>query len=538
MPVTENYMASGAWSLSFKDNVPPSVLQAMDPSTGGFGLIVVTPNYTPLEVGPIDLPGLLAAARYAGVFRRVAGTTISGAGLITLLGDEDGKGPILETTVGGTLATLTLQDWVSALIPTTINGVNPYSYSGAVTYFGTFQYVTVRQALTTICQATSCEMNVTLQNGAITLLAGTIGSAAAFPTYGTPRAIVARRRRGANDPANQSLRGIYGEMTVAVDVESITSKTIVIAQADGGASTGSDTNGSWPYIGIDGASLVYSQVVTGTDINRGYESTAAATFQAASSSVQREIVLAADAYDVSGTVAMGDVIYVFDPQLGIVDYANSPVYMGEQLPALMQRVYGYTWPVTNGMGVFFLPPTGSSPTPLDLTPYIQFEDAPARIQVGALPRPIFNRALAGYANPTGDMPKAIVMDAWAATIPTYSNLSLGNGSVDAAYCRNGRTVTYRGAITFGSTTSVTGAIQVSLPVAAKSATWSIGSVIGEDSSASFARTFGAAEINPSIFATGINFASTGNASWTATVPFTWATGDILRWTITYEAAAS
>lgn len=39
-------------------------------------------------------------------------------------------------------------------------------------------------------------------------------------------------------------------------------------------------------------------------------------------------------------------------------------------------------------------------------------------------------------------------------------------------------------------------------------------------------------------ASGIAFASTGNAGWQATVPFTWATGDVLSWTVTYEAAAS
>lgn len=538
MPITENYMASGSWSLRFTGNVPPSIVNSMDPQTAGFGLIVVTPTYTPLDVAPLDASGLLGTARYAGVYRRIAGNTISGAGLITLLGDEDGKGPILESSVGGTLATLTLNDWVTALIPTSVNGVARFSYSGVPVYFGTFQYVTVRQALVTLCQAMNCEMNVTLRLGAVTLLAGTIGSASAFPTYGLPQAIIARRRRGPTDPGNLALRGIDGDMGSSIDVEDITSKTIVIAQADGGASVGSSTNASWPYVGIDGSALVYTRVVAGADVNRGYETTAADRIQADTTEVHREIVLSANDYDISGNLKMGDTVYVFDPHIGLVDYANAANYMGEQIPALIQRIYGHTWPVQQGMGVFFLPPTGSSPTPVDLTPYIEFEDTSARIQVGALPRPLIDRSPLGGGNPIGDVPRTTVFDGWASHTPTYANFSLGNGSVDAAYYRFGRFVIYRGAITMGSTSSVTGAIQVSLPVAAKASTWSLGTAVGEDNSASFARTVGAAEINPAIFATGVHFASSGNADWTATVPFTWATSDILRWTITYEASAS
>lgn len=537
MPVTENYMASGSWSLRFKD-APPSIVNSLDPATAGFGLIVITPTYTPLDVAPVDVAGLFAIARYAGVYRRMAGGTISGAGLITLLGDEDGKGPILETLVGGTSPPVTVNEWISTLFASSVNGVSGGNGSNTASYFGSFRYVTVRQALETICAAANCEFNVRIRAGSIKFDAATLSPVSSNAFDRSTKTVVARRQRGPTDPTNVTLRGVFGDMSTEIDVEGITSKTIVIAQADGGASFGSATNGSWPYVGIDGAALVYTQVVSASDVARGYETTAASRIQTDTTTVHREIVLRTDDYDISGNVAMGDNAYVFDPQLGIVDYANAVSYMGEQLPALQVRIYGHTWPVQQGMGVFFLPPTGSSPTPIDLTPYIEFESTTARIQVGALPRPIFNRSLLGAGNPTGDVPKALVVDAWTSYTPTYSNLSLGNGTVDAGYYRIGRTVTYRGAITFGSTTSVTGAIQVSVPVAAKGSTWSLGSAAGEDNSASFARTSGTAEINPAIFATGINFASTGNASWTATVPFTWASGDILRWTITYEAAAS
>lgn len=129
-----------------------------------------------------------------------------------------------------------------------------------------------------------------------------------------------------------------------------------------------------------------------------------------------------------------------------------------------------------------------------------------------------------------------VGEAWTAHSPTYTNFSLGNGTVGAWFLQWGKRVEYRGTITMGTTSSVTGEFRVSLPVAPKASSDQVGTARAVDVSASSARNVGLAEISQATWGTSIHFASDGVGGWNATVPFTWANGDTLTWHITYEAA--
>lgn len=126
--------------------------------------------------------------------------------------------------------------------------------------------------------------------------------------------------------------------------------------------------------------------------------------------------------------------------------------------------------------------------------------------------------------------------AWTAFTPTWTNLTVGNGTVEAAYLQWGKRVEVRGRITFGTTTSVSGGFTASLPVAPKAGTFMIGVAKGEDASAASARTVGCVDILSSVWGTAVAFASTGNGGWNATAPFTWTTDDVIVWHVTYEAA--
>lgn len=62
-------------------------------------------------------------------------------------------------------------------------------------------------------------------------------------------------------------------------------------------------------------------------------------------------------------------------------------------------------------------------------------------------------------------------EAWSTWVPTYTNFSLGNGTVSARYKRIGTLVHFRIRIVFGSTTAFTGGnndMIISLPVASVS----------------------------------------------------------------------
>ncbi len=126
-------------------------------------------------------------------------------------------------------------------------------------------------------------------------------------------------------------------------------------------------------------------------------------------------------------------------------------------------------------------------------------------------------------------------DAWVSYTPTYSNLSLGNGTVSAAYMQAGKLVGYRGTVTLGSTSSVTGNIRVSLPVnlVSSASYYPIAGTSGlYDSSANARRWW------PMLSSLGTEFfmADASNATANATVPWTWAVSDQFTWSCWYESA--
>jgi len=126
---------------------------------------------------------------------------------------------------------------------------------------------------------------------------------------------------------------------------------------------------------------------------------------------------------------------------------------------------------------------------------------------------------------------------WQSWVPTWTNLTVGNGTVVARYRQTGKTVDYMLTLTFGGTTSITGNVSVSIPVT--STTYgSFHTVAGGSANDSGTIVY---PINHLLTSTtvGAVFALNASAVYgfvTSTVPFTWATGDILMLSGSYEAA--
>jgi hypothetical protein len=122
--------------------------------------------------------------------------------------------------------------------------------------------------------------------------------------------------------------------------------------------------------------------------------------------------------------------------------------------------------------------------------------------------------------------------------PTWANLTVGNGTNTASYVQVGKIVTIVGKIVFGSTTSITGHPQFTLPITAKDTSGIPGLV--EYADLGVAGWFGHMFL-PST--TTVNFWTVNTAgtypSWTSvssTVPFTFGTNDFFMYRLTYEAA--
>ena len=144
-----------------------------------------------------------------------------------------------------------------------------------------------------------------------------------------------------------------------------------------------------------------------------------------------------------------------------------------------------------------------------------------------------------------------VIGTYQAWTPTGVTWTVGNGTWSAFYARVNNLVHIYGTFTWGSTSSITGSLLIGgLPVNIDSAMFSSGGY-GADfliGNATF-QTSGAGGASPYLGVVAANSASqirlwVSNASGTyvrstattATVPFTWATGDTFRFSAFYEAA--
>lgn len=130
-----------------------------------------------------------------------------------------------------------------------------------------------------------------------------------------------------------------------------------------------------------------------------------------------------------------------------------------------------------------------------------------------------------------DVTIATAAAAWTTWSPTWTNLTVGNGTVTAKYYQSGKFVVCRLTLVMGTTTSVTGEVSVSLPVtsvayAGTAGTQPLGLGGAYDTSAT-----AATQILPVWGST-----TTADLDVDATTPYTWATGDEINFQLYYEAA--
>lgn len=133
---------------------------------------------------------------------------------------------------------------------------------------------------------------------------------------------------------------------------------------------------------------------------------------------------------------------------------------------------------------------------------------------------------------------------WRSWTPAWTNLTLGNATVDFKYIQIGKTIQIRGKLVFGSTSSISGNVAFTAPISYNSG-YNVRTVIGNLSieDAGTASYFGYVRINDSassnLLQFGISNVGGTYASYTAmtsSVPMTWANGDQLMISATYEAA--
>ena len=129
---------------------------------------------------------------------------------------------------------------------------------------------------------------------------------------------------------------------------------------------------------------------------------------------------------------------------------------------------------------------------------------------------------------------------YAAYTPTFTNLTVGNGTVDFRFCRVNDFVHVEGGVTFGSTTSITGAVLITLPVTGAGDTFNFQGLARLRDSSTGASLQGFVFFNSptevSVRSALVSGTTVATANLSSTSPFTWATGDTLKVNFVYEAA--
>jgi hypothetical protein len=134
--------------------------------------------------------------------------------------------------------------------------------------------------------------------------------------------------------------------------------------------------------------------------------------------------------------------------------------------------------------------------------------------------------------------------AWTSYTPTLSGWTLGNGTMVAFYNNDGKTVNVAASIKWGSTTSASGNLYLTLPVAADLTLGGTflfniyqggGVGVATDQNADTYYALGA-YVTGSTQMRIIAINGANNSGVAVSIPFTWATNDMMIISITYKAA--
>jgi hypothetical protein len=128
--------------------------------------------------------------------------------------------------------------------------------------------------------------------------------------------------------------------------------------------------------------------------------------------------------------------------------------------------------------------------------------------------------------------------AWKSFTPSWTNITVGNSTINEGYYTQiGKTVIFYVRFALGSTSAVTGSVTLSLPVA-KASTLNNATPIGLVRMNDVGTAIYTGQITAAGTVTGVGASGTyaTEAFLAATVPFTWATNDVLYIQGTYQVA--
>ncbi|MEU7416696.1 fibronectin type III domain-containing protein [Streptomyces antibioticus] len=419
MTVQESLNALGQWEIDLLPTIPRETLDAL----AYFGHIaIIRGRVDPVQAGD----NLLSAARYVGVLRGNSladdartkipndNVKISGVGMAMWLGDEDGKGSVYENAV--VAASATFADTIRMLLPASGAVTEGTLHPVAGQYTGTHQWQSPRDAIQYVCQTMSTtSVPVSWRvNGDGTLDAGP--EADLFVT--TPTCTVVARGAG----HDMAMRGVPGSLDLTGDVEDYTTRVVLLAEGEGASiATGSaDISPATSYKDIHGNAVELTRLVSESDTVTANASVRAQLALSQFVAPKQDLRLNIQDYDVEGHFALGDYVYAYDPDKGLVDTNVEITFRGQRLNPIKLQVTEISWGVTDEYTVAYRTADGVW---LDLTDHIETSDAGTYVTVGG-----FDRALSSTGEPVGSRPNA---DTSVPGVPTLIEPFTGTAYLDS-----------------------------------------------------------------------------------------------------------
>lgn len=408
---TERYKGLGTFRIDLVDAVPADVrrelhLARANPTSKGFAMVVVTPgrfdpaNYPPLPT-PWGTPPILEEALWAGVLLDSGQrhTSLSGEGLLAYLGDSAGPGHyhldwadkrayepanvLVEALLDGGTLTNTLS---------TPGDVN---LSPSPLRAGTIHATTTKLSIGDQLLSTKTWLRD------VSLLAGRRGwrvRPTGHVDWGTrsqlwpgPPRVVAGRLPAGDDHRWVTVRtqGNWDETVAGFTDQAVADAgpTEGGSIASPGARTTPAPSGPSYWGPIRGDALVRR-----TEVPMQDDETTADWSTRAAESIAEASISRVESTDLTGVVVphthleAGEPIWLYDPEAGLVDEANSITYANEELHPARRWIEAVTWQVVRpmGVGVLYVDRTiGSVLRLLDLTDWVAYSPAPAvTLEVG------------------------------------------------------------------------------------------------------------------------------------------------------------
>lgn len=413
MSVTQVHEALGQFEFELLGNVPREVLDSID----HFDHIAIVPGrMDPKQYGD----GTLSAARYVGVVRRKKiaddGRTnlveddirIGGVGMEFWLGDDDGKGPVIENETTFTSAGFTTV--INALRPATVSNGTIYSVTGA--YTGRHQYETARSAIKYVCETlstTAIPIGYRVNNN------GSLDAGPESNLFVTnPTCLI--MRKGSTQGEDMFMRALPSTVDMDIDMEDFSTRVVMLAEANGeNLATGTAdiatvAPGVNVYKDLFGNALAITKLVSESDTLETNADTRAALALKEVIDPHRQLTISTDDFDIYGSFNVGDYIWAYDPDAGLVDTANEIYIRGIRVNPVKLRVTESDFPITREYTVAHRDKNGVWQ---DITDYVHFEeDQPTQVVIGDFARDLTNASSAtdgrtgAVTPPNSDIPAA------------------------------------------------------------------------------------------------------------------------------------